>query len=91
MMPGSLGLLLIVIILGAMLFFLSLIAIAPLGQWIACRWGYGGEAEFWGYCLLFCFWVVVFSFVIFFSRGNALPEFLLRPLLWLLGWPEPHK
>ncbi len=74
----------VVIFFGVFLVLLSFPAFTSLGQWIACRWGYAGEADFWGYCLFFCFWVVVFSFVIFFPRGNALPEFLLRPLLFLL-------
>jgi len=85
-MPGSLGDALFVIILGAILFFLSLAMSGMIGRWIV-NWLHYGDDIFFGYCICFCFWVVVISFGIFFARGNALPE----SLLWLLGWPEPHK
>ena len=98
-MPGLLGLgpwgdgFILFIIIGPILFFLSLIPSCIIGGWITdwLHWYGTGDDIFIGYCLCFCFWVVVISFGIFLARGNAAPEFLLRPLLWLLGWPEPHK
>ena len=88
-MPGALGAGLVFIIFGAILVFLSLAVSGMIARRI--NDGSLGDDEFVGLCIFFCFLAVVIFFVIFFSRGNALPEFLLRPLLWLLGWPEPHK